>query len=95
MPRQFIDDVADVGRDDELVMIRAEVFGGDARVFEFAVAVFVKTDGESFDRLPVCRAMRPTTALESMPPERNAPSGTSEMRRTRTASSSNARSSSR
>src|SRR5438045_821295 len=41
----------------------------------------------------VLRAMRPTTALESTPPERNAPSGTSATRRRRTASSNSARSS--
>jgi hypothetical protein len=41
---------------------------------------------------PISRIIA-TTALESMPPERNAPSGTSETRRLRTASRSRSRSS--
>ena len=44
-----------------------------------------------FTRELETRVMSATTALESTPPDRNAPSGTSAMRRTRTASVSRSR----
>jgi len=42
-----------------------------------------------FTRVDDIWLINATTALESMPPDRNAPSGTSDIRRTRTASRSN------
>ena len=50
MPREFVNTVADFGRDDELVVIRPELARGDACEAEFVVAVLTETDGEGLDR---------------------------------------------
>src|SRR5687767_12417174 len=53
VPDQLVNDFANVGRDDELVMICCEMFGGYARILQFVVTVFVKTNGKGFHSL-VC-----------------------------------------
>ena len=67
-----------------------------SRVFELVEPVLVEPDRSSSPRAPShVSAIAATTALESMPPERNAPSGTSLTRRRRTDSLTSASSCSR
>src|SRR2546423_5041363 len=49
VPDEFVNDVADVRRDDELRVLRAETLGGEARVLQFVVAVFAEAYREGLD----------------------------------------------
>ena len=74
----------------ELVVVGAEVVGDEAGVGELVAFVgFAEADAEGLDGFASCvRAISATIRLESRPPESIAPSGTSLIRRSRTASSS-------
>jgi hypothetical protein len=59
---------------DELVMIGADVLGDASCVMKLAEVLFIKTDRKRFDALASTPgSSTPRPALESMPPERNAP----------------------
>src|SRR5215471_11319511 len=49
MPNQFIDNCADIGGNEKLVMVGAKLLRRDAGEFKFVVAVFVETDRESLN----------------------------------------------
>ncbi len=68
----------DVGLQHELVVLGVERLGHFARVHQLVEPVFGEPDRERLDLRPGClAAIVATTALESMPPLRNAPTGTS------------------
>src|SRR4029434_5103016 len=51
MPDQFVNHLADVRGDDELVMTRSESLRCNTRILQVVVAVFMKADRESLDGL--------------------------------------------
>jgi len=59
-------------------MLGAKLFRNHARIARFVEVVFREPDGKRLDRLELARAIRATMVEESVPPLRNAPSGTSE-----------------
>ena len=78
IPGEVLDDRNHVRLEHELVVLRAERLRDFARVRELVEAVLGEADRERLDRRPGClAAIVATTALESMPPLRNAPTGTS------------------
>ena len=66
-----------VRADDELVMLGAEMLRDAARMLELVELRLVEADRERLHRRLDASAISPTTTLESTPPERKAPSGTS------------------
>ena len=81
--------------EDLLVVVGAEVLGDTARVPRLVEAAVAEADRERLDALAgSASAIIATTELESMPPLRKAPSGTSLTSRRRTASRRRARSAS-
>ena len=84
---QPVEDADAVRLDDELVVVGAEVLGDAARVLELVELPARRSRSRTSSRARrQLAAIRPTTRLESTPPERNAPSGTSLTRCERTAS---------
>jgi hypothetical protein len=77
------------------VLLDAEMPRHDARVFDLVERLLVEADDVVTTRPALVSTIAATTALESMPPERNAPSGTSLISRSRTDSVTSASSRSR
>ena len=68
-------------------VVRPEVGGDRSRLGRLVEGAVGETDGEGAHRTPSeCRCIRATIVLESIPPERNAPTGTSATIRAATAS---------
>ena len=94
VPDQPLDQVDRLGLDDELVVVGAWrsatslAYGRSSKPSRSSKPIVNVCTGRSS-----CDAMIPTTALESIPPLRKAPSGTSEISRRRTAASSSERTS--
>ena len=74
-------------------MLRPEVPRHRGGVVGFVELRVVESDRERADRRALCSCISATTSDESMPPDRNAPSGTSAIMRWRTAVESRASSS--
>ena len=66
-----------IGLQDLLVVVGAECLRHAARVGGFVERRILEADREGLEAPPAWRAARAATALESIPPERNTPSGTS------------------
>ena len=93
MPHQLLGKRQGIRPDHDFVVIGLVAFGQKLGVTEFVIGRLFEPIENVFTGSVLCRAMDATTRLESRPPLKNAPKGTSAIMRIRTLSSNSSHSS--